>query len=431
MVKQTMQGLVTMVVVKVVAGAVVAGMALASLQAWQASAGRPPSQLMVTDAAADNPLIDMGGTFYTVEAKAVRVRMRFARGTAIAERSADGDIRVRMTDPSGNTRNQLVVDLTGGTDSTLTLRDADGNPTTNAATRRGVRPTLDWAAMQLHALDTDPEGPLEWRGRFMRSKGAPQKRFDEEVLDVETEFENGRQSKTRRIVEPKLGVMFVTTVHDGSVEVGRMVWRPQKKTLVFDFTDLTAGTITEDTLKPYGGWPFQPTPSWANVQGFAYYDFGVRLRNTGQLVKRSRPEQPNAAAGRTAPIQGARATQRVAATRDAVSARLQPPSLLRRFEDLFVTPAYANDVGCDELHWLDGSMFRYCCDVHDYCYVKTGCTAQSWRWPWEGTSWKCVACNAAAVACFAVIQASGADDAFCHWFHWQFNVWPPGCEVFV
>ena len=41
----------------------------------------------------------------------------------------------------------------------------------------------------------------------------------------------------------------------------------------------------------------------------------------------------------------------------------------------FVAPTLsANEPGCDGLHWLDGTVFRYCCDVHDLCYAKVGCT---------------------------------------------------------
>ena len=53
----------------------------------------------------------------------------------------------------------------------------------------------------------------------------------------------------------------------------------------------------------------------------------------------------------------------------------------------------------DDLHWLDGTVLRFCCDVHDLCYEKYGCTSSSWWRVWS--SWTCNSCNAGAIWCFA------------------------------
>jgi hypothetical protein len=62
-----------------------------------------------------------------------------------------------------------------------------------------------------------------------------------------------------------------------------------------------------------------------------------------------------------------------------------------------------NEPGCDNLHWLDGSIFRACCDVHDRCYETNGCNASSWWWPFSG-SWSCERCNAQVVYCFCTVS---------------------------
>ena len=419
--------------VKVGVTVIVGAAALASLQAWQAGAGAPPSRAVaVNDAGTDNPLFDMGGTFYTLEARAVRVRTRFAQGTAIAERAPDGDIRARLTDPFGNPTRELVVDMTGGWSSRLHVRDAQGSVTESAVTRAEVRPTLDWAALQLHAIDSDLSGPREWRGRFLRSKSARRVNLDDEPLEVETEFETGLRSTTTRVNDKRLGVIYRTTVSDGGTEVGWMAWRQQSKTLAFEFKGLTAGTISEKSLERYGGWRFQPTLSWANIQGFAYYDFGVRLRASGRLARAGTVTGSTTVAAVSERAAETRLTaaidpNRVRRSPGEGGARQSPGPrpLLRRFADMFVATVQANEEGCDNLHWLDNSMFRYCCDMHDACYEKQGCSASSWRWPFSG--WSCTRCNLQAIYCFSTIESNDIDSLLCEWVHWQFNVWLPGC----
>jgi hypothetical protein len=106
---------------------------------------------------------------------------------------------------------------------------------------------------------------------------------------------------------------------------------------------------------------------WANVQALAFFTFHSRLAKNG--------------------------TGSVAANRS------QPRTWNQKLLDAIVRPVNANEPGCDGLHWLDGSVFRPCCDAHDICYAKAGCDAYSWYWP-PSMSWSCTACNAAAVYCF-------------------------------
>jgi hypothetical protein len=79
------------------------------------------------------------------------------------------------------------------------------------------------------------------------------------------------------------------------------------------------------------------------------------------------------------------------------------PSTVARLAQFFAPSVEADEPGCDGLHWLDGSVFRYCCDMHDQCYAKNGCSSSSWWQIWS--SWTCDICNGSVVYCFAA--ASG------------------------
>src|SRR6185437_2064928 len=103
--------------------------------------------------------------------------------------------------------------------------------------------------------------------------------------------------------------------------------------------------------------------AWASVQGFAFEHFHQEIAAHGFV---------------------ARAGER--------------PTLPARLASFFAPALAANEPGCDDLHWLDGTVFRYCCDMHDQCYETDGCTAGSW-WQWW-KSWSCDNCNMTVIVCF-------------------------------
>lgn len=55
--------------------------------------------------------------------------------------------------------------------------------------------------------------------------------------------------------------------------------------------------------------------------------------------------------------------------------------------------------GCDIPTWAVNSCGSKgkCCDIHDACYAKNGCTASSWYWTLPGGA--CDKCNGAVVSC--------------------------------
>ena len=78
------------------------------------------------------------------------------------------------------------------------------------------------------------------------------------------------------------------------------------------------------------GWPFTPDMVWMNLQTIALYHWKTAINKKG-FVARCEPSKPN-------PL-----------------------------VQFFMPTVSANEPGCDDLHWLDGTVLRFCCDVHDYC----------------------------------------------------------------
>lgn len=70
------------------------------------------------------------------------------------------------------------------------------------------------------------------------------------------------------------------------------------------------------------------------------------------------------------------------------------------FKDINDESDLKDSWGCDLpfTHVSSCSSKGACCDVHDACYAKNGCTASSWYNP--SASSACKACNSAVVHCF-------------------------------
>src|SRR6266542_2999536 len=67
-------------------------------RAQQDTTPRSMNSLPIGSNGAAGKLVDMGATYHYLEAKATRVSTRFNDGSAVAERGADGDFRVRLRD---------------------------------------------------------------------------------------------------------------------------------------------------------------------------------------------------------------------------------------------------------------------------------------------------------------------------------------------
>jgi|GEM_PF-1945689 hypothetical protein len=112
-------------------------------------------------------------------------------------------------------------------------------------------------------------------------------------------------------------------------------------------------SITVDAAALPHGWTFTPNEAWADIQLLSY-------------------------------LKG-KATQ--SASRAASTAfHVQP----------------LNDPGCDYLHWLDGTVLRQCCDMHDACYETDWPPCEAGKAWFFQDGWHCTQCNISVIECFVV-----------------------------
>jgi hypothetical protein len=316
---------------------------------------------------------EKGATYYALEAQATRLTMRFADAVAVAERTFDGDLVTKLNDVYGNELARFKADRIDGANDVLQYTGRAGKVLQVFSDPR-VRPTLDWANHQTYSLwkdriDADAT-TLEWRDTLIRRKGATTRDLHKEVLELQTDWANGMSAKTvrkpavnRDLIAGRTlqGQVFVSRLTRDGAELGIVNWFPENQVLIWDLPGLTKGYIAPEHLKDYGGWPFAPDMAWLNLQASAFHHYKTQIQQKGFVAK----HQPG-----------------------------WPARILQ-----FMAPSVsADEPGCDYLHWLDGTVFRFCCDVHDLCYSANGCSSKSWWQVW--TSWRCDACNAFAIDCF-------------------------------
>lgn len=325
---------------------------------------------------------DRGVTYHSLEHQATRVTTRFADAVAVADRTLDGQLSTHLTDLAGNDLIALRVHHVDAENDSLefTLADRPDKPARHAARRPGLRPTLDWTNEQAYSLwkdrDALDDSSLEWQDMVMRPAGAGKRNLSGSALQADTEWQGGFSATVIRKMGTHVsyitgrqttGPVFISSFKKDGVEVGSSQWWPDEQTLAWAFPGLTTDSyVTAAHLKNYGGWNFTPDMAWLNTQNLAFHRFGILLKTRGTVSK-----------NRAAPGWFGRLGQFVAPT------------------------VQANDPGCDGFHWMDGTILRYCCDIHDACYFKEdpNCTQSSW-WMWW-TSWRCDVCNLDALYCFA------------------------------
>jgi hypothetical protein len=364
----------------VIASAAVAMVAVATLSlraartpAQSASAVRvetiPPAQQAIV------PPGQKGATYYWLESQTKKLTTRFAEATATAERDVYGKLSTTLRDTSGNEIGHFQVNRADGVHDTLRYIDAAG-AVLQAVGDPSVRPTLDWSNQQIYHLWKDKIDPgysvLEWQNGMMRLRGAPARDAEREIVELEAEWADSLTAKTvRRVASHHEAVkgrfvdgdaLVTRLVGAAGAEIGASYWYARPQLFVWNIPALhTGGFIGPEHLHAqFGGWPFTPDMAWMNLQTLAFHHF-KGLINQRRFVART--ELPK-----------------------------------NRILQFFAPILTANETGCDDLHWLDNSVFRYCCDVHDLCYEKAGCNASSWWKVW--TSWTCDFCNADVIHCF-------------------------------
>jgi hypothetical protein len=321
-----------------------------------------------------------GETYYWLESRTTRLTTKFGDATVVAERGTAGEIRARVHDAQGNETANFNVNAnavqyaTTGTGSFQALNDS------------GEKPTLDWANRQAYSLwkDRASASRLSWQSGLMRPQGAARRDLDKEIVEIQTDWADGLSIKTTRKTNVKGtfvdkntrnkrelgGEVFTGRLSKHGVDVGSGSYFTNDKVLVWNLPNVSEGYISAEHLKDFGGWPFTPDAAWLNLQTIAFYHFKALIDANGFVARNG---------GVCSPTQSAAAASRLL--------------------NFFYPTVSADEPGCDGLHWLDGSVFRFCCDVHDRCYERYGCTYHSWWLFWS--SWSCTACNQAAVWCFA------------------------------
>ena len=325
---------------------------------------------------------EKGATYYALESQTTRLTTKFRDGhTAVAERELVGDVRTTLHDKAGNERARLRLKRLDGSHDTLSYEPGAAAPIQVVSDPRVVKPTLDWATRQAYGFEKDGTANLVWDGGTMRPKGAARRDVESDVDEVETVWANGlvatmtRQTYARRQIAKgrfAQGPVLVSKLTQDGVPAGTAVWFENDHVLAFTLPGLMTNSVVigpEELKANYGGWPFTPDSTWLNLQLIAAHHFRTQLAKDGVVASNCRPSQPN------------------------------------RLAQFFMPTVQANEPGCDDFHWLDGSVVRPCCDSHDLCYAKNGCNSNSWWTFW--TSWSCDVCNLAVVGCFFAVGGEG------------------------
>ena len=318
---------------------------------------------------------EKGATYYALEAQTTRLTTRFRDGhAAVTERGLVGDVHTTLRDVGGNDRARLRLNRIDGGHDMVSYEPTDGNRFQALSDPSVVRPTLDWAARQVYGLVKDGADNLVWDGATMRKKNAPQHDVDADVDALETVWANGltarltRTTYSHRQIAPGRfvgGPVMVSELTQFGAPVGTAVYFEKDRVFAYSVPGFTAGAVvigTDELKANYGGWPFTPDTTWLNLQIIATYHFKTLMAKQGSVARTCEPSTPS------------------------------------RLAQLFAPTVYANEAGCDDLHWLDGSVLRECCDDHDRCYSKSGCDSNTW-WQWW-RSWSCDRCNMTVVGCF-------------------------------
>jgi len=309
-----------------------------------------------------------GDTYYWLESRAIRSTIRFGERVVVADRRGDGKLHAKITYRSGNDHGDLV------SSSALVQYRAASGDTFQARNESGEPVTLDWAARQAYGLAKDGAANLVWDHGVMRPQRAARRDTDAEADELETVWANGLVARLeKRDLPPQelaagrtvSGKAWVTTLTKDGVVVGHSIWFERDQVFAYQLAGLTDGVVwigPEHLKADYGGWPFKPDLTWLNLQTIAAHHFKTLVAKQGFVAKRCETPQPS------------------------------------RLAQFFLPTVHANEPGCDYLHWFDGTILRGCCDDHDRCYAKSGCSEQSWWQFWK--SWTCDMCNVTVVQCF-------------------------------
>ncbi len=331
----------------------------------------------------------MGKAYRALDAQVTRVTVQLEDAYIVTDRSPEGSLQSTLFDPAGKALIELHVAVD---ERDLELYGGDGKSLGAPSYIETAEVSSTWAGRQLYSLWSDLQalgfhktdglgnaaglnkaarnGEWTWQGGFLRlrdpataletSAKAHRQAIESKVVAVNTRFGDLEAVSIRdEMAElPRVGPKgelaapaFITRLLDQTTgqPIGRALWYSKERTFTWDIPGLSSGLVNEERMER--SFPFDPDMSWSNLQLFG-------LRQTHLDLALEEAQAP-----------------------------------------------FKNTVGCDYLHWLDDTIFRPCCDQHDLCYEKNGCTARSW-WIF-GASWSCIKCNIAVVVCFATGGGGG------------------------
>jgi hypothetical protein len=347
---------------------------------WRAYAQRPANEAVQLRGGNERQRFenldeDRGATYRWLESQATRTSTRFADAIAVSERDTAGELRTMVRDMAGTELATFNVQHGSGGVDTLEYRQAGVEPLRTSG-KDGLNPSLEWGNRQAYLLWKEQQavrrGPLEWQGRLMRPRGADRRSSQLDPIEVKTEWPDGlvatatRASGARRHVlngTPLRGRVITSRLRKNGIDVGHTQYYESEQVFTWVFPGLTEGLVDQAALAPIGGLPFTPDAEWANVQSLAFYTFHTAVKERG-----------------------------------AVAPQANRSGVIHKIASLFVPTLFANEPGCDNLHWLDSTIYRPCCDQHDRCYEKFGCDWKTWWQIWS--SWTCDVCNGMVLYCF-------------------------------
>lgn len=359
-----------------------------------------------------NAVRDWGKTYYELESTASSVVAEFEETVVTARRDGAHNVSSEVTE-RGRSRVLARGTVAGGA-TALSFRLAGVAGQGDTVPVRQGRSTLDWASIQTYLLSREGRSidrREELRDGYLR-RSATRDNPDDLPVRLTTHFGNGLVATTTRRgssldPEAETGMPYFSTVLTRDDEgVGTLQWHPGRRQMTWHFPGLTQGKITEESLQRVGKeWEFTPTLAWANVQALAFYEMYTKLK-----------QEQIAFAGRAGGGCVPGSTQR------------QPAKVVASLFNAMYPIALADAPGCDGLNWLDNTIVRPCCDQHDKCYAKEGCTAWSWLWPFSG-SWACETCNIEAAMCVVGMFECQTDPAcVCAMEGGWWDIWE-GCMV--
>jgi hypothetical protein len=379
--------------------------------------------------------VNMGSTFHALEARARRVTTTFPDAVIDVRRGEGQTMEATLRDrATGTERSRLSVSEVSR--RVQWRRGANDDRRSEFALPDQASVGLDWAAFQLYALHADEAASGEalevtadeggWDGHLRRSRralgrGLSAGQLRARVEQVETEFESlivrAELDQHVRPTTPGKRVdysRFTATIVDRQTGARRgfVRWFDTAQVLTWKIEGGSQGVILPDRLP--GGWTFTPTMAWANVQAYQFVTQAARTLDAAEPFAGVAGAVPGTPGMPRPFLQIAGAVAPLPAAALAVSGALvgNVVSDVPAFDGGWMRAwsfrgrggaALVNEPGCDNLHWLDGSVFRACCDQHDRCYEANGCSASSWWWPFSG-SWSCERCNVGVVYCFCTVS---------------------------